>query len=68
MNLSNSELEIGKLVLQLQKVNHHLSTCSYDLAKKSYEHSNVSYMGFLAELKVLNEAVKHLNIEISRGE
>jgi hypothetical protein len=66
MNLSNQELEVGKLLLQLQKVSHGLEMTVHDMAKKEYGHANNDYLMFLAELKALNEAVKLLNISIAR--
>jgi hypothetical protein len=66
MNLSSQDLEVGKLLLQLQKVSHNLEMTVHDMSKKSYDHANVSYLNFLGELKVFNETVKIINVAINR--
>jgi hypothetical protein len=66
MNLSNQDLEIGKLLLQLQKVTHHLDMVNHDMSRKLTDHANVEYLNFLGELKIFNETVKVINVAINR--
>lgn len=68
MNLTNQELELGKLSLQLQKVSHHLAMVNHDMNRKLYDHAQVEYLNFLGELKILNETIKLINIAVMRDD
>ena len=66
MNLYSQDLEIGKLLLQVQKVSHHLEMTVHDMSRKLYDHAATDYLSFLGELKAFNEAVKVINVAVNR--